>query len=278
MNPTTKAAPVPLDDRLDWSALGTLFTLTLRQHLRGFRLVLICLLFALPTLVVVLIRLSDPVPPRASELEIGMVLTLLPMALVPLAALLYASGMIRDEVEEQTLTYLLVRPLPRRALYVTKLLATYVLVAALAGSFAVLTMIAVHWGKPGFWGEIVPVRALQVALLVALALVAYCSIFGLISLYTRWSLVAGIFYILLFEATLGNLEFAVRKLTVLYYFRVLAVRWLDLRRGTWLIDLADAPEAVTCVLVLLSVGVLTTLLASVGFSNREFPVKTPEGG
>src|SRR5262249_50799873 len=108
---------VPLDDRLDWSALGTLFTLTLRQHLRGFRFVLICLLFALPTLIVVLIRLADPHPSNPRELEIGMPLTLLPMALVPLAALLYASGMIRDEIEEQTLTYLLVRPLPRRALH-----------------------------------------------------------------------------------------------------------------------------------------------------------------
>src|SRR5262249_14593079 len=79
---------------------------------------------------------------------------------------------------------------PRRALYITKLLATYLLVAALAGLFAVITMIAVHWGSPGFWGEILPGRALQVALLGMLTLVAYCSIFGLIRLFTRWSLVA----------------------------------------------------------------------------------------
>jgi len=63
-----------------------------------------------------------------------------------------------------------------------------------------------------------------------------------------------------------------------YYFCVLAVRWLDLKRGTWLINPADAPESVTCVLVLLIVGALATLLASVAFSNREFPVKTPGGG
>ena len=138
MSATTKAARVPLDDRLDWSALGTLFTLTLRQHLRGFRLVMICLLFALPTLLVVLIRLAEGRTSDPRELEFSMVLMLFPMALVPLAALLYASGMIRDEVEEQTLTYLLVRPLPRRALYITKLLATYLLVAALAGLFAVI--------------------------------------------------------------------------------------------------------------------------------------------
>ena len=41
----------------------------------------------------------------------------------PLVALLYASGMIQDEQEEQTITYLLVRPLPKWALCLVKLLA-----------------------------------------------------------------------------------------------------------------------------------------------------------
>ena len=40
-------ARVPLDDRLAWSGLATLFRLTLRQHLHGLRFPLICLLFAL---------------------------------------------------------------------------------------------------------------------------------------------------------------------------------------------------------------------------------------
>ena len=30
------------------------------------------------------------------------------------AALLFASGMVQDDVEEQTLTYLLIRPVPER--------------------------------------------------------------------------------------------------------------------------------------------------------------------
>ena len=44
-------------------------------------------------------------------------LNFIPHALAPLAALLYSAGIIQDEVEDQTLTYLLLRPLPRWALY-----------------------------------------------------------------------------------------------------------------------------------------------------------------
>ena len=55
--------------------------------------------------------------------------------LVAIIELLYASGMIPDEVEEQTLTYLLVRPLPKWAVYAVKLLATVCVVAALVAAF-----------------------------------------------------------------------------------------------------------------------------------------------
>ena len=56
-------------------------------------------------------------PPRAEKLQFALVFNLIPHALAPLAALLYATGIIQDEVEEQTLTYLLLRPLPRWAIY-----------------------------------------------------------------------------------------------------------------------------------------------------------------
>ena len=47
------------------------------------------------------------------DAELALIFGLIPQAILPLTALVFASGMIQDEVEEQTLTYLLIRPLPR---------------------------------------------------------------------------------------------------------------------------------------------------------------------
>jgi ABC-2 type transport system permease protein len=269
-------APLSLDRRLDLSIPGTLFLLTLRQHLRGRRLLLLCFFFCLPALVAILAQAyGSTLSPQ--ELEFTLVFTLLPHALVPLAALLYASGMIQDEIEEQTLTYLLVRPLPRWALYATKLLATYLLTAVLTGFFVVVTYIAIYVGQPGDWGNVLLARALPVAALLALALVAYCALFGWLGLYTRWALVVGIIYIIVFEGILANIDFAVRRLTVMYYFRVLSERWLELKKTGWALDLSTAPSASACVWTLLGVGVAATMLAALAFSGREFRVKTPEG-
>jgi ABC-2 type transport system permease protein len=270
------SAWVPLDSRLDGSALLTLFRLTLRQHLHGLRLPLICGLFALGAVTAFVMRLTATTPLEVRDLELGVVLTLLPHALVPLTALLYSSGMIRDEIDDRTLTYLLLRPLPRWSVYLTKLLATYLLTAVLSGLFAVVTLVAVSWGQPDFWGGVLPGRALKLVLLLALILIPYCSLFGLLGVYTRSALVVGIGFIILIEGMLGGVDFVVRRATVMYYFRVLAARWLDLRKGAWGINLAEAPETVACVLTLVCVGVVAALVGGKQFSAREYGVKAPE--
>src|SRR5262249_18695164 len=216
----------PLASGIPWSALGTLFRLTLRQQLHGKRLFILALLYMLPIGMVVLIR-SFPHQPNAPHLEFALIFTMIPHLLVPLTALLYASGMIQDEIEDQTLTYLLVRPLPRWALYLTKLSATLLLTCALAAVFTVLTYAAIYVGEaqPGF--GVVLSLALPASRLLALSLIAYCSLFGCLSFYVNRMLVIGVAYIALFEGLFANLDFVVRRLTVMYYFRVLSVRWLD---------------------------------------------------
>ncbi len=268
--------------RVDLSALGTLFGLTLRQHARGRRLLILAVLFTLPALLAVLVRAIDP-QVRLEGLEFGLLFTMIPYTLLPLTAVLYASGMIQDEIEDQTLTYLLVRPLPKWCIYLVKLLATLVVAVALAAFFTFVTYAAMYAGFAG-WGDALGVRAPRMAALFALSTVGYCALFGCISLLTRHSLVAGIAYVVIFEGLLANWDFAVRRLTFMYYFRVLARRWvpldwaaLNLGNDVWSIRLAEAPTAAQCVWTVLGVSLAATLLAMLTFASREFRVKTPEG-
>ena len=58
-----------------------------------------------------------------------MIFGLIFQALLPVSALLFASGMVQDDIEEQTLTYFLIRPIPRWVIYLAKLLGTFVVTA-----------------------------------------------------------------------------------------------------------------------------------------------------
>jgi ABC-2 type transport system permease protein len=277
---TTTSNPVPeasIRRGFMASALAALFVLTLRQNLRGRRLLVMSLLFLLPAILAGAIQWF-PYPPPPDSLEFAFIFNLIPHALAPLTALLYAAGIIQDEVEEQTLTYLLLRPLPRWAIYVARLLAAWLTTTLLTSVFTTLTLLVIYWNTSELWGEILPRRAAILAGVIALAQAGYCSLFGIFGLLTRRALFLGLAYIIAFEAMLANFDAVVRRLTVMYYFRVLSLRWLTPAGGSeWSIDLTTAPSAERCVWTLFMVTVVCVLVGSLRMRSQEFRMKTAEG-
>src|SRR5262249_8312028 len=125
--------PVRLSRRFSPGAWAMIFGISLRQFVRGRRLLALAALFALPPVLAGVARSPEPRPRApAAVAEQAVVFYMIPQVLVPLTALILASGMVRDEVENQTLTYLLTRPLPRPSIYVAKLLAAWLVAAGLA--------------------------------------------------------------------------------------------------------------------------------------------------
>jgi ABC-2 type transport system permease protein len=289
----TAAAPRPRTaGRFGLVPMWALFVLTLRQHLHGRRWIVLAVLFLLPAGLAVLLRATAPeAPPIAIEFLLAFMF--IPQALLPLVALVYATGIIQDEQEEQTLTYLLIRPIPRWAIYLVKLLATLTTTVLLTAVFTVLTYAAIYLGSSG--GVDVPRRCLTAVGIHGLSVAAYCCLFGLIGLYTRRALVAGILYAAVIEGLLANLPFGLRFVTVIYYARIMAYRSLDftftdhgrnvdLAAGAWQLDVqADPgleahPQLRTCVLVLTIAGLSCAAIGALFCARREFHVKTPEGG
>jgi ABC-2 type transport system permease protein len=259
------------------SSLAALFVLTLRQLIRGRRLLVLALLFLLPSGLVALIRLGAH-PPGPAHLEFAFIFNLIPHTLAALTALLYAAGMIQDEVEEQTLTYLLLRPLPRWLLYVTKFVATWLVTSLLTCGFTILTLVVIWWNTPELWSEVLPGRALKIAALMALAQAGYCALFGAMSLLTRRAMIGGLIYIFAIEGLLANFPFVTRQLTVMYYFRVLSVRWLEpADTRSWALDLALVPSAGNCVLTVLVASAMLVAVGAMQTMRQEFRMKTPEG-
>jgi ABC-2 type transport system permease protein len=261
-------------------ALAALLVLSLRQQVRGWRLIVLGLLFLIPGGLVVMLKLVTPARamPSAEEMTMAFVYMFIPHALAPLAALLCAAGVVRDEVEEQTLTYLLLRPLPRSALYAIKLLASMIVTIVLTIFFSVATLVLIDrlLGKPG--GAPVTQQAMGLAMILAVTQTAYCGLFGIMGLLMRRSLVIGVAYIIVFEGALATFNTLARKLTVMYYFRVLALHWLKPANARiWEIKLADAPTARSCVLTLLIAALVFAAIGALVLSVREFRMKTPEG-
>ncbi|MBX7106577.1 MAG: ABC transporter permease subunit, partial [Gemmataceae bacterium] len=150
------------------SAILALFVLTIRQHTHGRRLLVLGLLYALPCALAFTLRmLSRPAP--SEILEFALVFNLLPHGLAPLTALLYSAGVVQDEVEEQTMTYLLIRSVPRWALYVTKLLATICVTSAIVAVATLVLYACIYFKSPELAGVIFPGRVARVIGIMTLA-------------------------------------------------------------------------------------------------------------
>jgi ABC-2 type transport system permease protein len=277
---------------LNFTSLVALYALTVRQHLHGRRWMVMGVLFLLPAGLAILIRATEPRAPLVT-IEFMLAFFLVPQALLPIVALVYSSGIIQDEQEDQTLTYLLVRPISRWALFLVKLLATLTTTVVLTAVFTALTFTAIYVGGDESLSDVVR-RCLTAIGIHSLSVVAYCCLFGLIGLYTRRALVAGILYTAVIEGLLANLPFGLRFITVIYYARLIAYRSLDfhftegghredLAAAAWQFDtqadpgLASHPSSAMCVLVLAAAGMAFALLGALLCHGREFHVKTPEG-
>jgi ABC-2 type transport system permease protein len=275
-------------------SLWTLYALTLRQHVHGKRWMVIAGMCVLCAGLVILVRATSPdVPLITLEFVFGFMF--IPQAILPLLALIYASGIVRDEQEEQTMTYLLIRPIPKWALYGMKLFATLTTSVVLVVALTLLTYAAVYVGSDTSIKEVAS-RGMQAASIHTLAVVTYCCLFGLISLLTKRTLVVGILYAALFEGAIANLPFSIRLATVIYYTRLIAYRSLpflaplpgnssrttDLAAEAWQFDvkadpgLLEHPTTRTCLIVLLAASAVCSIVAAILFTVREFYVKTPD--
>ena len=267
------------------AAVLGLFSLCLRQTASSRRLILIAFLLLLPVGLAGLARYYDTdgfaddqlTHWQPQEAEFQLLFMMFPHALLPLTALVFSAGLVQDEIEEQTLTYLLVRPLPKWGILLAKLSAAVLIAWLLTTISIALTLGALYWGLPGFWGEVIPVRLLKATGLIGLALTAYSSTFALVGLVVKRALALGVAYIILFEGIFANIDFVIRRCTIMYYFRVLGSRWMNLDAREWRIDLPEAPSSLTCVLLILAAAALTAGVAAILFTTREFRLKTPEG-
>jgi ABC-2 type transport system permease protein len=273
-------------------AYWTLYVLTLRQHLHGKRWIVVLLLFAVPACMAILIRSTAHGVPNL-HLEFVLLWILVPQALLPLVTLLYASGIIQDEQEEQTITYLLIRPINKSLLYWVKMVATWTTTFSLVIILTVITYAAIYAGSGADWSS-VSLRCAKATAILSLAAMTYCSIFGAISLLTKRVLIVGILYTAFVEGVLASLPLSVRLVTVIYYVRLIAYRSMDfvvtwwngrqddVAAVLWFLNtkddptLAEHPQLSTCVMILLGTSLVCTAVAGWLCSQYEFHVKTPE--
>jgi ABC-2 type transport system permease protein len=240
------------------TAFGALVSVTLRGLLGRRRMILMILLAALPVLVGLLIRLAGG-SRDAPEILDAIVIR----AVLPLIALIIGTATIGSEIEDGTIVFLLVKPIPRWRTALAKIAVAAGLTLVLVIPPILLTGVLVSGlGSDGL------ATSFGFALAAMAGGTAYAAGFTALGAVTSRALIIGLVYTLLWEGVLAGLLEGTRFLSVRQATLGLAAAWTGADVGVSALD----PFASTVVVVAVIVG----SIAITSFALARFQIRSAD--
>ncbi len=186
--------------------------------------------------------------------------------LAPMLSLVYASGVVRDDLEASTLPYFLTRPLGRPSFLLGKMAASYAMSVFLVHPSVVIVYYVVL-APSGFSGLGAGFPGLARSLAVAAwGLVAYNGVFALAGTVLKRPLLAGLVFIFGWQAAATFVPGRARFLTVSHYMSSLVP---GAPAAGILAAFGERSHALTSILALAVIAGATHALAIAAFSNKE---------
>jgi ABC-type transport system involved in multi-copper enzyme maturation permease subunit len=256
------------------------FDLSLGQMLWSRRTVFLALVVGSPIALGILFRVLEAfgIGPRMGQNLIsgatvfgGMMWLLYLRFIVPVLGVFYGTALVADEVEDKTITYLFVRPVPRAAVLAGKYLAYLATtVCVVLPSVVVLYFLVVPMGSSSLAAAF-PDLLVDLGLL-ALGLAAYGAVFAFIGAWLKYPLVTGLFFAFGWEQIALVLPGYLRRFTVAYYLQALVPHSMPTEGLSSVVQalFREVPSPMTSITWLLVFTVVFVFLAGRIISRREY--------
>lgn len=190
--------------------MAAVFWLSIRQLTGRWRVALVTLLAALPVGLAVIVYFAVTEDDSFDEDFIDILLDgLLVAAIVPIVTMALSTASFGNELEDRTLSFLTLKPIPRWHIAMPKLLASI----AISGPLLIASGVAA--ALLGFDGSVRAAVAVGVAVFVGVS--AYAAIFTWAGLVTNRALALALLYVLLWEGVIGTYIDGIAYLSVRGY-------------------------------------------------------------
>jgi ABC-2 type transport system permease protein len=151
--------------------------------------------------------------------------TLILFFFMPVMAMIFGSSLIRDEIDDKSITHVATAPLDRAFSYVGYYLPLAIVVSVSMVAISSVGMLA-FFGQHGFGSDFLEIYLAFIALVVIGSFV-YSSLFLAISTLFTKPVLVGLFYAFIWEGYVGSLPGAIQKASVKHYLRSLGSGWVD---------------------------------------------------
>lgn len=263
----------------NWRAAARVLDLSLGQMLWSRRTIFMALIVCAPILLAIVARIVQEAgiaPLRVNGTRVGgtglfgmMIWIFYLRFIVPVLGVFYGTGMIADEVEEKTITYLFTRPVRRGAVLLGKFMAYLACTV-----FVVLPSVMVVYFLLVPFAE-VPRTFLALLLdlgILALGLACYGALFGLVGAWLKRPVLVGLAFAFGWEQVALLIPGYLKRFTIAHYLQALVPHAAPANETVSLFQaiLNDTPPAAVSVFWLFFALAGSLILAARVVERREY--------
>ena len=254
-----------------------IFKQTFLQMLRSRRTYVLAFLSFIPVISMFVFRL---IPQKASVIDtllLESTVTFYLMFIVILVALFQSTTLLSDEIENNTIIYLLMRPISKMSIVLSKFMAYWVgaTIPVAVSHLLVFIFIATHPKSQITFLSGLRLEVLYLSVII-LGLLAYGSIFLFLSVCFRYSVLWGLLVAFGWEKLTLVLSGNIRLVSIIHYLK-LAVLPSDSssKKLLWTFNQrafdSEPMSKWIVVLIILSISIFFLSLSVFAFQRREYP-------
>jgi len=250
-----------MDLRTSITGMSAIFRFSSKKLLTNRRWLLVALMVALVAVVMGYVANQEGV---SLDLGSSLINLLILSFLLPVMSLIYGASMIRNEIDDRSITQVLTSPMDRRASYLGYYLS---LIAVLALMLVIL--VVVGWSSY-FLQDQVDSQALELLLYYAFILVVgsmvYSSLFLAMGVLLKQPIYLGLLYVFVWESFVGSLPGAIGQYTIVYNLKVIGAEFISYGN---IIEFSG--DAIISAIVLTALTVVLLALGAWAFREKEIP-------
>jgi ABC-2 type transport system permease protein len=167
---------------------------------------------------------------------------------MPVMAMIFGTSLIRDEIDDRSITHVVTSPLDRAYTYVGYYLP---LVIAVVVSMMIVTTAGfiAFFSQQGFTSEATEIL-LEFLALVTIGSIVYSSLFLAVSVLLKKPVFLGLFYAFVWEGFIGSLPGVIQKVSIKHYLRSLGSHWVDYGDMNGFEDASSVGDSVAVMVIL----------------------------
>lgn len=183
--------------------------------------------------------------------------------MIPLVTLIMAIDMFHSDIKDRTVSYLLIRPVPKPIIYIGKYLGL-VMTQLIIVCIPVLMMffLMISKGEDLYYLD----DLLGFMVIMTCAVLVYTVIFAFLGILLKHPLMLGLGIAFIWEALISNFGKTVPRFTVMYYLRGIGHQLIDVRPYT---DLPNQASVFWLVIPLLIIFLLFAGLGMLALQRKQ---------